>query len=80
MRSRYLLFDGIPSPLIYVRSDQVSAIVPYEVTGHVTTQMSVVYNGQASAPLTAPLTDSAPALFTADASGKGRRSSTRMDR
>ena len=67
-----VLFDGFPAPLIYVRSDQVSAIVPYEVAGRVTAQVTLVYNGQTSAPLTVPVTDSAPALFTADASGKGQ--------
>jgi uncharacterized protein (TIGR03437 family) len=67
-----VLFDGVPAPLIYVRSDQVSAIVPYEVAGRVTTQVAVGYNGQVSASLTVPVTDSVPALFTSDASGKGQ--------
>jgi uncharacterized protein (TIGR03437 family) len=67
-----VLFDGTPAPLIYARSDQVSAIVPYGVAGHVTAQVTVVFNGQPSTPLTVPVTDSAPALFTADASGKGQ--------
>jgi uncharacterized protein (TIGR03437 family) len=67
-----VLFDGIPAPLVYARSDQLSAIVPYEVGGHPSTQVSIIFNGQSSAPLVVPVAESAPSLFTADASGKSQ--------
>ncbi len=68
-----VLFDGIPSPLIFVRADQVSAIVPYFIgDGRANTRVAVRYNGQTSAVFTLPVAGSAPALFTADASGRGQ--------
>ena len=68
-----VLFDGIPAPLIYVRADQVSAIVPYFIgDGRANTRVAVQYNGQTSAVFTLPVAGSAPALFTADASGRGQ--------
>ena len=38
-------FDGVAAPLIYTSSGQVSAIVPYEVAGHTTTQVQTEYQG-----------------------------------
>ncbi len=68
-----VLFDGIQAPLIYVRADQVSAIAPYAIgDGRATTHVIVQYNGQVSAVFTVPIVGSAPALFTADASGRGQ--------
>jgi uncharacterized protein (TIGR03437 family) len=66
-----VLFDGMPAPLIYSKSGQVSAIVPYSVAGQSSTQMTIVYQGRASAPVTVPVTASAPGLFSADSSGTG---------
>jgi uncharacterized protein (TIGR03437 family) len=43
-----VLFDGIAASLIYVRSDQVSSIVPYEVSDRVTTQVGVLYKKRTS--------------------------------
>lgn len=66
-----VLFDGIPAPLIYASAGQTTAIVPYSVAGHASTQMTIVYQGRASAPAAVPVTAAAPALFSADSSGKG---------
>lgn len=66
-----VLFDNVPAPLVYVSAGQVSAIVPYEVAGHANTQMIEQNNGQSSATLSIPVSDSAPGLFTANASGTG---------
>jgi uncharacterized protein (TIGR03437 family) len=66
-----VFFDGIPAPLIYASAGQTTAIVPYEVAGKSTTQMTVVYQGRASTPATLQVVPSAPALFSADSSGKG---------
>jgi hypothetical protein len=38
-------FDGVAAPLIYVRQDQTSAIVPYTVAGKKTTQLQVRSSG-----------------------------------
>jgi uncharacterized protein (TIGR03437 family) len=66
-----VLFDGIPAPLIYASAGQTTAIVPYSVAGQSSTQMVVVYQGQTSAPTTVPVAAAAPALFSANSSGKG---------
>lgn len=67
-----ILFDEQPAPLIYASDAQSSAIVPYAVNGHTSTQLVVVYNGTRSAALTVPVLAVHPALFSADASGRGQ--------
>jgi uncharacterized protein (TIGR03437 family) len=66
-----VLFDGIPAPLVYASAGQTAAIVPYSVSGQSSTQMVIVYQGRRSAPVTLPVTASAPGLFSIDSSGKG---------
>src|SRR5579871_224458 len=65
--STQVFFDGVPSPMVYSVNNQVSAIVPYEVAGKTSTQMSIYYNGETSAKLTVPVVAGVPGLFTADA-------------
>jgi uncharacterized protein (TIGR03437 family) len=76
-----ILFNGIPAPLIYVSSGQAAAIVPFEVgsafvnrpiDARSTAQIEVANNGNVSASVTVPLTDTMPGLFSADASGSGQ--------
>jgi uncharacterized protein (TIGR03437 family) len=64
-------FDGIPAPLIYALSGQVSAIVPYEVAGRSQTTVQYEFNGVRSNTVTVPVVRTAPAVFAANASGKG---------
>lgn len=66
-----VLFDGIPAPIIYASGGQTSVIVPYEVAGQSSTQMTVIYQGRASTPLTVPVAAAAPGLFSANATGAG---------
>jgi uncharacterized protein (TIGR03437 family) len=67
-----VLFDGLAAPLLYVTRTQVSAIVPYALDGHVTTQVAVEYQGVASQALTLKVSDAVPGIFSADASGVGQ--------
>ena len=67
-----VLFDGNPAPMVLASSGQIAAIVPFEVKIDSMTTIQVVYGGFASAPVTAPTTAAAPAIFTANASGKGQ--------
>ena len=48
-----VLFDGVPSPMIFASDGQVNAIVPFGLAA-ATTQVQVQYKGQASesVPLT----------------------------
>jgi len=66
-----VLFDGVAAPLIYTLSGQLSAVVPYDVAGHASTSVQVKHAGSISAAVNLPVTDAAPALFTAASSGSG---------
>ena len=66
-----VLFGSIAAPLVYSSAGQVSAIVPYAVAGKTSTEVQVQYNGQTTLPVTIPVIEAAPALFTANSSGQG---------
>jgi uncharacterized protein (TIGR03437 family) len=66
-----VLFDGVPAPVISAQATQIVAIMPYGVWGKTNVKMTVEYNGQTSAPVTVPVTDVAPAIFTDQPLGKG---------
>jgi uncharacterized protein (TIGR03437 family) len=61
-------FGNYAAPLLYTSANQVSAIVPYEVSGS-QVQVFVKYNGDLSATFPVSLATAAPGLF-ADASGQ----------
>lgn len=71
LSSTRVLFDNIPAPLVYVRNDVISAIVPYEVAGRATTTVVVEYQGVRSQGVTVRVVDTAPAIFTANQQGTG---------
>jgi uncharacterized protein (TIGR03437 family) len=64
-------FDGKAAPLIYALAGQVSAVVPYDVSGKQQTVVQYSYNGVVSNTVTVPIAPSAPAIFTQNASGSG---------
>ncbi len=66
-----VLFDTRAAPLIYVSASQISAIVPYGVSG-TTTQMQVEFRGVRSNAVSLLIAATAPGLFTANSSGKGQ--------
>ena len=67
-----VLFDGIPSPLLYAGGGQVNAVVPYGVAGSANTQLTLASGAQTSAAITTNVSESTPALFTVDGSGQGQ--------
>jgi uncharacterized protein (TIGR03437 family) len=67
-----VLFDGAPAPLLYVSNGQINGIVPFEVAGETATSVVVSYNGAKSAPVSIPVQDSLPSIFTANYSGSGQ--------
>ena len=67
-----VLFDGTAAPLIYTSATQLAAVVPYAVEGRATTQVQVEYEGRRSNTIALPVINAAPALFTADSSGRGQ--------
>ena len=70
-------FNGRPAPLLYVSSSQLSAIVPYGLSG--ASQLQVTYNGVASNTVTVPVVDASPALFTLNAAGTGQAAVLNQD-
>jgi uncharacterized protein (TIGR03437 family) len=70
--------NGIPAPMIYASSTQVSAIVPYGING-TSAQVAVTCQGQATAVYSVPIAPSAPGIFTADSTGKGHAAAINQD-
>ncbi len=66
-----VFFEEVAAPLLYVSDSQVSAIVPYVLAGKSDTQIRVEHQGLISKPVALKVVPAVPALFTADASGKG---------
>ena len=66
-----LVFDGTPAPIIYSRTGQISAVAPFGIAGHTTTQLQYEYGGIASNTATLDVVPVRPALFTLDSSGSG---------
>ena len=67
-----VLFDGIAAPMIYSVSGQISAVAPFGLQGRSSTQVQVEFQGTRSTAVTVPVVNSAPAIFTSNASGKGQ--------
>jgi uncharacterized protein (TIGR03437 family) len=65
-----VLFDGIPSPMIFASDGQVNAIVPFGVAG-ATTQVQVQYQSQVSESLPLTVVPTGIGVFSADSSGAG---------
>jgi len=67
-----VLFDGIPSPVIFTSSKQVAVVAPYFLAGKASTQVQVEYQSVRSAPVTMAVAASAPGILTSNASGTGQ--------
>ncbi|HVW84942.1 MAG TPA: hypothetical protein VHB50_09685 [Bryobacteraceae bacterium] len=72
-------FNGVAAPLIYVSSNLVAAIAPYELEGATTANIVVNYQGNNSATTVVPVTSVAPGLFTATATGAGQAAAVNQD-
>ena len=65
-------FGGTPAPLLYGSSGQINAVVPFEVAGQSSVQMSITGpNGQGFST-TLPVAAANPSLFSANGSGTGQ--------
>ncbi len=78
LASTTVSFDSTPAPLVYASNSQVSAVVPFGVSGD-NVQVAVQYQGQAAATATAAIAVASPALFTVDSSGRGQALATNQD-
>jgi uncharacterized protein (TIGR03437 family) len=71
-------FNGTPARLLYPSATQVAAVVPYSVSGS-TTEVGVAYRGGTPVMAPVPVAPSAPALFTADGTGRGQAAASNQD-
>lgn len=70
--------NGAPAPVLYTSPNQVSAIVPFSVSGS-TAQVFILNQNQSTAPVTVNLAPSATAVFTANGSGQGQAAAINQD-
>lgn len=66
-----ITFDGVPAPLLYVAKNQIAGVAPFGIRGKTTTRVILTAAGQASPPLTLPVTAATISVLSADASGGG---------
>jgi uncharacterized protein (TIGR03437 family) len=72
-------FDLVPGIPLFVRSDQVNLVVPFEIAGRYQVSVTVEVNGVRSAGVTMLVQDVAPGLFTVSATGTGQLSALNQD-
>jgi uncharacterized protein (TIGR03437 family) len=65
------LFNDLASPLLFVSSKQIGAVVPYKIAGQPNVQLQVEVGGVKSTALSVPVVDAAPAIFTVNQTGSG---------
>jgi uncharacterized protein (TIGR03437 family) len=81
-----VLFDGVPSPMVYVWSveagqpaTQISAVVPYPGATNQQTHVQVEYQGVRSDAFAAAISPTAPGLFTNTMLGTGQAAMQNQD-
>jgi uncharacterized protein (TIGR03437 family) len=67
-----VFFNSTPAPLTYVSSGQINCLVPYEVNGASTIAVQVKFFGQPSNSMNVNIAQSAPGIFSSNASGTGQ--------
>jgi len=65
-----VLFSGVTAPLLSVSATSITLITPFALEGNAV-NLTVEQQGSASEPVAMPVAPTAPALFTADESGRG---------
>jgi uncharacterized protein (TIGR03437 family) len=58
-----VLFNGVPAPLLFVREDQINAVVPFSAEGSSRAEVRVEYGGTAIAPLLVNVRNLEPGIF-----------------
>ncbi len=67
-----LWFDNVPASLLYVQTTQINAVVPYTVQGRSSVAVRVERLGYTSAPISVPVVEARPAVFTLTMTGSGQ--------
>ncbi len=63
--------NGVAAPIVYAGNNQLSVVMPYEISGASAASLFVVYQGQMSNTMTLATAPSAPGIFTANSAGSG---------
>ncbi|MGC8795238.1 MAG: hypothetical protein ACP5U2_17805, partial [Bryobacteraceae bacterium] len=71
-----VLWDGRPSPLLYVSRDEINVQAPYAIAGQKETLLEVKLNGDLHFATTLAVAEAAPALFT---TGNGQAAAINED-
>ena len=61
-----VLFDDTAAPLLYVQSNQINTIVPWQLSGRTSVNVHVEYNGVSTNTAAIPVADTAPGIFLTD--------------
>jgi uncharacterized protein (TIGR03437 family) len=72
VRGTRVLLNGVEAPLLYVHASQINAMIPYSLAGQSRLEVQVDCHNMLSEKMSLALSDTAPVLFTADASGRGQ--------
>jgi len=65
-------FDGLAAPLLYLTSDQINAVVPFEIDGRDSATMEIASLLGVRTLVPIAVASSAPAIFTLGGSGTGQ--------
>jgi N-acyl-D-amino-acid deacylase len=71
--------NGVAAPLLFVSGTQINAVVPFNIGSSTPAELQIRAFGYESEPLSLPAGLAAPALFTADGSGKGQAAALNQD-
>jgi uncharacterized protein (TIGR03437 family) len=74
-----VLFDGVAGYLTYAHRCQINAIVPFEVAGRNSVEIRVEYLDAALDPVTVPVVEASPGLYSQSASGRGAAAALNQD-
>lgn len=75
-----VLIGGHAAPLLYVSTNQINAVVPFEIAGQTNTAVQIETNGSVTLPVfSAAVAEAAPAIFTLDGSGYGQAAVLNQD-
>ena len=67
-----VLFDDVAAPVISSTFSSAQVVVPYEMSGQATAQVTITTDDVTSAPLAVQIAPSAPGVFTISGTGEGQ--------
>lgn len=71
LSSTSVTVNGTAAPIIYASATQTAILVPYALAGSTGANIVVTYQNQTTGNFSAPVTETAPGIFTMNSSGSG---------